>query len=124
MSAFVGSLLLLTRRWDLELQETAGEGVDFVDREYSVTFGEGRLGLALLADKDGLIRVNGMAEGGAAVSSGEIRKGDIMMTVAGQSTSGMSVEDVVGFIGGAPRPLTLVFSSSVAVKQEEGEAAA
>lgn len=103
----------------LELQETAGEGVDFVDREYTVTFGDGKLGLALLADKDGLIRVQSMAAGGAAASSGAIRKADIMMTVAGQPTGGMTVEEVVRFIGGAPRPLTLVFSSSVAVKEED-----
>jgi C-terminal processing protease CtpA/Prc len=107
----------------LQTQETAGEGVDFVDREYTVTFGEGRLGLMLLADKDGLIRVKELTAGGAAASSGEIRKGDIMLTVAGQSTSGTTVEEVVGLIGGAPRPLTLVFSSSVAAEQSEAEAA-
>ena len=81
-----------------------------------------RLGLMLAADKDGLIRVSGMAEGGAAESSGEIRKGDLLMTVAGQSTSGMGVDDVVGLVGSAPRPLTLVFSASAGRKEPKASA--
>lgn len=102
--------------------------MDFEDREVSVTFDAPRLGLMLVADgKDGLIRVSGMAAGGAAERSGDIRKGDILTTVAGQSTSGMGVDEVVSVIGGAPRPLTLVFSSSVAAaaqpEQEAAEAA-
>lgn len=77
----------------------------------------------LVADaKDGLIRVSGMAEGGAAERTGEIRKGDLLTTVAGQSTSGMGVDDVVGLIVREPRPLTLVFSTSVARTQPEAPA--
>lgn len=95
------------------LLDTEGQGADFEDREVSVTFEELRLGLMLTADQDGLIRVSGMKEGGAAESSGEIRVGDLLTTVAGQSTSGMGVDDVVGLVGSAPRPLTLVLSTSV-----------
>ena len=101
-------------------QDTEGQGVDFEDREVSVTFEATRLGLMLATDaKDGLIRVSGMAQGGAAQASGEIRVGDLLTTVAGQSTSGMGVDDVVGLVGSAPRPLTLVFSTSITRTQAE-----
>ncbi len=98
--------------------------MDFEDREVTVAFDAPKLGLMLGADKDGLIRVTGMTEGGAAESSGEIRVGDLLMTVAGQSTSGMGVDDVVGLVGSAPRPLTLMFSTSVAQVDTQPEAPA
>eukprot|EP01043_Picozoa_sp_COSAG02_P042824 COSAG02_NODE_3670_length_6397_cov_12.811527_3_plen_102_part_00 len=98
--------------------------MDFEDREVTVVFDEPRLGLMLGADKDGLIRVTGMKEGGAAESCGEVRVGDLLMTVAGQSTSSMGVDDVVGLVGSAPRPLTLAFSTSAVRAETQPEAPA
>ena len=101
------------------LLETQGSGVDFEDREVEVQFSAPRLGLMLASDKDGLLKVSGLVDGGAAQQSGEIRVGDILTTLAGESTSGMGVDEVVRRIGAAPRPLTLVFSTTARVDAAE-----
>jgi hypothetical protein len=53
------------------------------------------------------------AGGGAAEKLGTISPGDRLLTVAGSDVSSLPIDPVMAALGGADRPMTLVFESTV-----------
>ena len=76
------------------------------DHEFDVIFGDGPLGLGLVA-KQGLTVV-GKLDTEEAANKG-VGVGDVVSAVAGQSTAGLEYTAVAGLIRASSRPLTLTF---------------
>ncbi|MDO8523518.1 MAG: S41 family peptidase [bacterium] len=78
----------------------------------------GGVGIAM-GESDKKIMVAGLIEGGPAIKSGKIKKGDIILAVGEKSTEGVSRDTVVGWIrGGVGTDVVLKFGREGAVPPE------